>query len=202
MQELGVGVDELVKQGYMKHLLGGPLYWYALHSRANVRRRIDTADSNPCIGTGGVLAWSLTARGKMFHSGLPHKAGEVKQTLTCQRATMWACFATGYTTHCMHRSAVKRVLVVNPMELVMEALSVVQKRFYQDFPPHAEEARYGYATPSTMKPTQCRCICTPTAAQLPEQCRCICHLDRCITARTGQQDAQFFRRSLSMPTPS
>ena len=73
---------------------------------------------------------------------------------------------------------------VNPMELVMEALSEVQRRFYQDFPPHPEEARYigvkltleavalipaavptsdlpkttkcrySFATPSTMKPTQ------------------------------------------------
>lgn len=43
---------------------------------------------------------------------------------------------------------------VNPMELVMEALKEVQERFYKDFPPHPEEARYAFATPSTMKPTQ------------------------------------------------
>ena len=62
---MGIGVDELVKQGMLEHLLPGPLYW------------IDTADSQPCIGTGGIVAWSLTAYGKIFHSGLPHKSGEV-----------------------------------------------------------------------------------------------------------------------------
>jgi len=40
------------------------------------------------------------------------------------------------------------------MELVMEALKEVQERFYRDFPPHPEEERYAFATPSTMKPTQ------------------------------------------------
>eukprot|EP00197_Chlamydomonas_leiostraca_P004747 CAMPEP_0202867528 /NCGR_PEP_ID=MMETSP1391-20130828/9483_1 /ASSEMBLY_ACC=CAM_ASM_000867 /TAXON_ID=1034604 /ORGANISM="Chlamydomonas leiostraca, Strain SAG 11-49" /LENGTH=429 /DNA_ID=CAMNT_0049547581 /DNA_START=14 /DNA_END=1303 /DNA_ORIENTATION=- len=104
---LGIGVDELVKRGEMSHLKQGPLYW------------VDVADSQPCIGTGGILAWQLTAHGKMFHSGIPHKA-------------------------------------VNPIELAMEGLRVMQDRFYQDFPAHPEEARYGYAIPSTMKPTQWR----------------------------------------------
>jgi hypothetical protein len=27
------------------------------------------ACSQPCIGTGGIIAWQLTAHGKMFHSG-------------------------------------------------------------------------------------------------------------------------------------
>ncbi|KAL6763183.1 acetylornithine deacetylase [Haematococcus lacustris] len=102
---LGVGVDELVKQGYLKHLLEGPLFW------------LDTADSRPCIGTGGIIAWQLTAHGKMFHSGLPHQS-------------------------------------VNPLELASEALAHLQRRFYQDFPPHPQEVKYGFATPSTMKPTQ------------------------------------------------
>lgn len=35
---------------------------------------IDTADKQPCIGTGGMIAWKLRATGKLFHSGLPHKA--------------------------------------------------------------------------------------------------------------------------------
>lgn len=39
----------------------------------------------------------------------------------------------------------------------MEALKEIQKRFYTDFPAHPMEARYGYATPSTMKPTQWTC---------------------------------------------
>jgi hypothetical protein len=48
---LGIGVDELVKQGHLDRLKGGPLYW------------VDTADSQPCIGTGGIACWQLTAHG-------------------------------------------------------------------------------------------------------------------------------------------
>ncbi|KAI8529847.1 hypothetical protein RHMOL_Rhmol11G0006100 [Rhododendron molle] len=36
----------------------------------------------------------------------------------------------------------------------MEALKEIQLRFYRDFPPHPKEEVYGFATPSTMKPTQ------------------------------------------------
>eukprot|EP00882_Tetradesmus_deserticola_P002404 GHRQ01002563.1.p1 GENE.GHRQ01002563.1~~GHRQ01002563.1.p1 ORF type:complete len:440 (+),score=207.27 GHRQ01002563.1:231-1550(+) len=101
----GVGVDELVKHGLLDKCKQGPLYW------------VDTADSQPCIGTGGIAAWQLTVHGKLFHSGLPHKA-------------------------------------VNPIELAMDAVGEIQRRFYQDFAPHPEEARYGFATCSTLKPTQ------------------------------------------------
>lgn len=58
----GIGVDEMVKRGLLDKCKNGPLYW------------IDTADSQPCIGTGGIVAWQLTAHGKLFHSGLPHKS--------------------------------------------------------------------------------------------------------------------------------
>ncbi|KAJ6942990.1 acetylornithine deacetylase-like [Populus alba x Populus x berolinensis] len=101
----GVGVDALVKDGLLNKLKGGPLFW------------IDTADKQPCIGTGGMIPWKLHFTGKLFHSGLPHKA-------------------------------------INPLELGMEALKEIQSRFYKDFPPHKEEQVYGFATPSTMKPTQ------------------------------------------------
>lgn len=101
----GIGVDELVKRGLLDKCKEGPLYW------------LDTADSEPCIGTGGIAAWQLTAHGKLFHSGLPHKS-------------------------------------INPIELAMDAVTEMQRRFYQDFGPHAEEARYGFATCSTLKPTQ------------------------------------------------
>ncbi|KAK9144669.1 hypothetical protein Sjap_004572 [Stephania japonica] len=40
------------------------------------------------------------------------------------------------------------------MELLMESLKEIQLRFYRDFPPHPKEQLYGFATPSTMKPTQ------------------------------------------------
>ncbi|XP_039167363.1 acetylornithine deacetylase-like [Eucalyptus grandis] len=101
----GVGVDALVKDGLLNKLKDGPLFW------------IDTADKQPCIGTGGMIPWKLKATGKLFHSGLAHKA-------------------------------------INPLELAMEALKEIQTRFYNDFPPHAKEQVYGFATPSTMKPTQ------------------------------------------------
>ncbi|PIN09411.1 Metalloexopeptidase [Handroanthus impetiginosus] len=101
----GVGVDALVKDGLLDKLKQGPLFW------------IDTADKQPCIGTGGMIPWKLHVSGKLFHSGLPHKA-------------------------------------INPFELAMEALKVIQLRFYEDFPPHPNEKVYGFATPSTMKPTQ------------------------------------------------
>ncbi|CAI9095392.1 OLC1v1031338C7 [Oldenlandia corymbosa var. corymbosa] len=101
----GVGVDALVKDGLLDKLKHGPLFW------------IDTADKQPCIGTGGMIPWKIHVTGKLFHSGLAHKA-------------------------------------INPLELAMEALKEIQSRFYKDFPPHPKEKVYGFATPSTMKPTQ------------------------------------------------
>ncbi|PSR93532.1 Acetylornithine deacetylase [Actinidia chinensis var. chinensis] len=101
----GVGVDALVKDGLLDKLKKGPLFW------------IDTADKQPCIGTGGMIPWKLHVTGKLFHSGLAHKA-------------------------------------INPLELAMEAVKEMQLRFYKDFPPHPKEQVYGFATPSTMKPTQ------------------------------------------------
>ncbi|GKU95743.1 hypothetical protein SLEP1_g9066 [Rubroshorea leprosula] len=101
----GVGVDALVKDKLLDKLKNGPLFW------------IDTADKQPCIGTGGMIPWKLHVTGKLFHSGLAHKA-------------------------------------INPLELAMEALKEIQQRFYKDFPPHPQEQVYGFATPSTMKPTQ------------------------------------------------
>nr|BAA95409.1 DIP-1 [Citrullus lanatus] len=58
----GIGVEKLWADGYFDNLKGGPLYW------------IDTADSQPCIGTGGSIPWSVETTGKLFHSGLPNKA--------------------------------------------------------------------------------------------------------------------------------
>ncbi|XP_068305317.1 acetylornithine deacetylase-like isoform X2 [Pyrus communis] len=101
----GVGVDALVKDGLLSKLKDGPLFW------------IDTADKQPCIGTGGMIPWKLHVTGKLFHSGLAHKA-------------------------------------INPLQLAMEALKEIQLRFYRDFPPYPKEEAYGFATPSTMKPTQ------------------------------------------------
>ncbi|KAF6151313.1 hypothetical protein GIB67_040586 [Kingdonia uniflora] len=117
---LGVGVDALVKDGLLNKLKQGPLFW------------IDTADKQPCIGTGGMISWKIKAEGKLFHSGLAHKA-------------------------------------INPLELAMEALKEVQLRFYRDFPPHPKEEVYGFATPSTMKPTQWR-YPGGGISQIPAEC--------------------------------
>lgn len=56
-----VGVDMVMKHGYLDGIKGGPVFW------------IDSADSEPCIGTAGAIQWTLKAEGKLFHSGLPHK---------------------------------------------------------------------------------------------------------------------------------
>ncbi|KAI7729429.1 hypothetical protein M8C21_010267 [Ambrosia artemisiifolia] len=58
----GVGVEALMKDGFLDKLKNGPLYW------------IDAADKQPCIGTGGMIPWHLHVTGKLFHSGLPNKA--------------------------------------------------------------------------------------------------------------------------------
>lgn len=39
----------------------------------------------------------------------------------------------------------------------MEALKVIETKFYQDFPAHPKEAEYKFSIPSTMKPTQWSC---------------------------------------------
>lgn len=57
----GVGVDQLALEGYMDELKNGPLFW------------IDAADSEPCIGTAGACQWEIKCKGKLFHSGLPHR---------------------------------------------------------------------------------------------------------------------------------
>lgn len=56
-----VGVDMVMKNGYLDHIKAGPVYW------------IDSADSEPCIGTAAAIQWKVRADGKIFHSGLPHK---------------------------------------------------------------------------------------------------------------------------------
>merc|ERR1712137_919018 len=58
----GVGIDELMNQGRLSHLKNGPIIW------------VDCADSQPCIGTAAAMPWHLEFTGKLFHSGLPHKA--------------------------------------------------------------------------------------------------------------------------------
>jgi acetylornithine deacetylase len=102
---LGVGVDALLAAGLLERLKAGPVLW------------VDVADKKPCIGTGGIAAWTLRAHGKLFHSGLPQHG-------------------------------------INAIELASAAVAELQRRFYKRWPAHAEEARYGFACASSMKPTQ------------------------------------------------
>jgi acetylornithine deacetylase len=81
---------------------------------------VDSADSQPCIGTAGAMQWHLKTTGKLFHSGLPHKG-------------------------------------INPIEMGMEALAIIQSRFYSDYPAHPDEKKWNFDTASTMKPTQIEC---------------------------------------------
>lgn len=101
----GVGVDAVYKAEKMEVMKKGPIFW------------IDSADSQPCVGTAGVIQWSLKGIGKLFHSGLPHRG-------------------------------------INPIEMLMEALSIIQKRFFEDFPRHPNEEIWNFQTGSTLKPTQ------------------------------------------------
>lgn len=43
---------------------------------------------------------------------------------------------------------------INPIEMAMEAVAMIQRRFYEDYPPHPKEKEYNYKCSSTMKPTQ------------------------------------------------
>lgn len=56
----GIGVDGLAEHGLLDELRSGPIYW------------LDTANSQPCVGSGSVVAWRLEATGKLFHSGMAH----------------------------------------------------------------------------------------------------------------------------------
>ena len=53
--ERGVGIDQVVASGDMEELKNGPVFW------------IDSADSQPCVGTAGALQWHLKTTGRLFH---------------------------------------------------------------------------------------------------------------------------------------
>lgn len=58
---------------------------------------------------------------------------------------------------------------MNSIELAMDAVAYVQKRFFQDFPRLPQEDEYKFMTQSTMKATQIKC--TPGGLnQLPPEC--------------------------------
>jgi len=55
---------------------------------------------------------------------------------------------------------------INALEMAMECVPKVQERFYEEFPPHEQEEKYGFTAPSTMKPTQIK-ISEGSVNQLP-----------------------------------
>jgi len=59
--EKDVGVDAVVGAGKLAESKNGPVYW------------VDSADSQPCCGTTGMMSWSIKCSGRVFHSGFPHK---------------------------------------------------------------------------------------------------------------------------------
>jgi len=115
-----VGVEMLVKDHKLDFIKAGPVYW------------VDSADSQPCIGTAGVLTWTLRATGKLGHSGLPDCG-------------------------------------INSIELVMDAVSEIQRRFYADFPAHPNEQKYAFRCQSSMKPTQIK-VAEGSLNQIPPWC--------------------------------
>ena len=117
---VGVGVDQLAKEGYLDSLKAGPLFW------------IDAADSQPCIGTAGTITWKMKVIGKLFHSGMPFRG-------------------------------------INSIEMGMDAMTYIQKRFQEDFKRLPEEDQWLFKTQSSLKPTQIKCS-QGSLNQLPPEC--------------------------------
>ena len=51
----------------------------------------------------------------------------------------------------------------------MEALAIIQNRFYTDYPAHPDEEKWNFDTASTMKPTQIECA-RGSINQIPPRC--------------------------------
>jgi acetylornithine deacetylase len=85
--KLGVGVDALVAQGELERLKRGPVFW------------VDVADKKPCIGTGGVAAWTLRAHGKLFHSGLPQLGINALELVSAACAELQRRFYAAWPPH-------------------------------------------------------------------------------------------------------
>lgn len=70
----------------------------------------------------------------------------------CSGTMSWSLKATGRIFHSgfPHKG-------INSIELAAEAVSMVQQRFYDDFPPTPAEEAYQFSAGSNMKPTQIEC---------------------------------------------
>eukprot|EP00744_Colponema_vietnamica_P003487 GILI01005341.1.p1 GENE.GILI01005341.1~~GILI01005341.1.p1 ORF type:complete len:449 (-),score=131.16 GILI01005341.1:440-1786(-) len=77
---------------------------------------------------------------------------------------VWKLDVTGklFHTGLSHRG-------INAIELGMDAIGWLQKKFYAEYPPHEMEKVYKFSTPSTFKPTQISCN-DGSLNQLPHSC--------------------------------
>ncbi|KAF0754841.1 hypothetical protein AaE_005180, partial [Aphanomyces astaci] len=80
-------------------------------------------------------------------------------------ALTWSIKATGKLFH----SGLPH-LGMNALELAMDAITVIQDRFYKDFPAHEGEIPYNFACGSTMKPTRIESS-TNGINQIPPWCK-------------------------------
>jgi hypothetical protein len=148
----------MVKRGMLDHCKNGPLYW------------IDTADSQPCIGTGGIAAWQMTAYGELLcHEGsgsvalVPPDVLWISVNIKWQRLCMLPCGPSITNKHIVCNLALRVAhsfsypspllppgkifhsglphKAINPIEMAMDAVLAIQKRFYTDFGPHPLEAK-------------------------------------------------------------
>ncbi|OQR88631.1 hypothetical protein ACHHYP_06715, partial [Achlya hypogyna] len=77
----------------------------------------------------------------------------------------WSLRATGKLFH----SGLPH-LGMNALEMAMDAVTEMQKRFYEDFPQHEKELPYNFATASTLKPTRIESS-TNGINQIPPWCK-------------------------------
>ena len=83
----GIGIGQLVKEGKLSHLKNGPLYW------------IDSADSGPTIGTGGMATWRIVVEGKIAHSGFPHQGINAAELAFAATQALQSWFYRNYPPH-------------------------------------------------------------------------------------------------------
>ena len=72
-----IGVDQLMTTGKLDHIKSGPVIW------------VDCADMHPCLGTAASIVWHLKVKGKLFHSGLPHKGINSLEMANAACARSW-----------------------------------------------------------------------------------------------------------------
>jgi len=79
-----VGVDMLMKHGYLDDIKRGPVFW------------IDCSDTHPCIGTAATAAWTLQVDGRLAHSGFPSQGINSIELATAAVAELQKRFYVDY----------------------------------------------------------------------------------------------------------